>query len=157
MKTRIKLGLLSAVLLASACLSHAELMVNPANTTTYTNLAIPSTVTAGSTSNFVSQPFTVLPGKTVGFEAVVACAAASLSNVTFKVSGSIDGTNFATAGGGYVTLPTLTLNGTNDVRWATNWPANYWGGYKRIRVEQIVNGDSAQAITPKSVRLSRDN
>lgn len=123
--------------------------------TVYTNITSPATVIAGATSNFVSQPFAIQPGRGIGVGWDVTGGGTgnfANSNVTVKVNILQYGTNWPT------TAPIVfgfALNDTNSARGYTNLPATLFDGARAVRLENIANGDGTNAITPNRFTLSR--
>lgn len=121
---------------------------------TVTNLTVPATVSAGATSNLVSQPIKVVPGQDLSIAAdVTGGGTTDLGAKTCTVNGmvSIDGTNFT--GSKYIPFVLkFNLADTNRFVAYTNIASSTFGGAASVGVLSVANADS-NTLTINSIKL----
>lgn len=108
---------------------------------TFTSVVFTNSIAAQTTNTLASQPYTVVPNYDLGLEIFYLTTGVSGqgSNILTTVNGTVDGTN-------WMSKPLFTLlsksDGTNGVRFYTNFPASTISSLYQVRIDQIGNSDT---------------
>ena len=148
---KFKIGLLGLVAMIALMLAlPATGQVTP---TAYGGLTgVTASLPYASTNSCTNS--TVLLHKNLGlavFPSIVCTNTAAATAVTFNFVPSYDGTNYATSG---ALKLILTLNGTNTVVGWTNWSADVLNNVYNLKLLNIVNADTTNAVTCNGVTYS---